>query len=561
MKTKIVLSTMLLVLAWLGISSKDAGNPASSNKAIKICTTPETRNLIESWVTDYSVNNPGISFNVRPLNPSEFSSELSSENTLGFILKNPGIQMFDETKWQMIVGHDVIVPVINRENPYIEILNSKGISAKELSDCIKTGQQKSWKTLLKNNQDKPVQFYILNEPRVQLSVSKFLNIDPAEIKSLESKSSDEILSFVSNDIYAIAFCRLADIVDAEKQDFIESLAILPVDKNGNGKLDFNENVFANLENFERGVWIGKYPKSLIYNICAVSAAEPANEAITGFLSWVVTSGQHMVAEHGYSGLISSEVRSNLDKLTPSAPFPGTQPEIYSRTKAIILVVITFVLVLFFVMVLFKIKGKSGKKFTANRVQPKTLNEEFIKAPRGLFYDKTHTWVFMKKDGTVKIGIDDFLQNVTGDYTGIVMKAPGEKLSKNESAITLINEGRKINIYSPVSGTIKEINEDLVDFPSLINNSPYSWGWVYALEPSNWAREITFLQMADSYKTWIKKEFTRLKDFLSLISQNHVADGQLVYQEGGELHDHLLQQMGPKVWEDFQVRFIDTSDLN
>ena len=49
--------------------------------------------------------------------------------------------------------------------------------------------------------------------------------------------------------------------------------------------------------------------------------------------------------------------------------------------------------------------------------------------------------------------------------------------------------------------------------------------------------------------------------MTTVAERPEVAGQLVYQEGGELQDHPLQQLGPKAWEDFQVQFIDTSDMN
>ena len=191
---------------------------------------------------------------------------------------------------------------------------------------------------------------------------------------------------------------------------------------------------------------------------------------------------------------------------------------------------------------------------------KVLNEDNLEIPNGIYFDKTHTWSFMEKDGSVKIGIDDFMQNVTGQYSKIKMKNPGEKIIKNESLVTLVQDGKQIEIYAPISGKIKEINEDLVTDPSQINKSPYSEGWIYSIEPANWQREISFLKMADSYKIWIKNEISRLKDFLAIMV-NVENNQQIAFQEGGELYKHVLKEFGPRAWEDFQKNFIDNSDLN
>jgi hypothetical protein len=65
-------------------------------------------------------------------------------------------------------------------------------------------------------------------------------------------------------------------------------------------------------------------------------------------------------------------------------------------------------------------------------------------------------------------------------------------------------------------------------------------------------------MAEKQKEFIKKEFARLKDFLMNILKEDQAYAQLILQDGGEISDGVLSEMGPETWEDFQTSFIDPS---
>jgi hypothetical protein len=140
-----------------------------------------------------------------------------------------------------------------------------------------------------------------------------------------------------------------------------------------------------------------------------------------------------------------------------------------------------------------------------------------------------------------------------------MKSPGEKVRKGEEILSIIRNGKQLNLYSPVSGFIRKQNTFLIDTPTKINILPYTDGWVYKIEPTNWIREVRFLFMSDKYKEWLEDEFARLKDFLALSANiNRVVYDQIVLQDGGELKINILADLEPKVWEEFQTRFIDTS---
>jgi hypothetical protein len=66
-------------------------------------------------------------------------------------------------------------------------------------------------------------------------------------------------------------------------------------------------------------------------------------------------------------------------------------------------------------------------------------------------------------------------------------------------------------------------------------------------------------MGDKYAEWLRDEFMRLKDFITdSVKSNSHAYAHVIIQDGGELTDNVLADLDPKIWEDFQTRFIDVS---
>jgi hypothetical protein len=122
---------------------------------------------------------------------------------------------------------------------------------------------------------------------------------------------------------------------------------------------------------------------------------------------------------------------------------------------------------------------------------------------------------------------------------------------------MIQNGKQLNLYAPVSGTIVEQNKIVDKNSSIINSSPYNEGWVYKIDPDNWNRECQLLFMAEKQKEHIKNEFSRLRDFLAMaLNLDKVQFDMIVLQDGGELNEGVLSDFGPEVWDDFQTKFID-----
>jgi glycine cleavage system H lipoate-binding protein len=308
------------------------------------------------------------------------------------------------------------------------------------------------------------------------------------------------------------------------------------------------------------VWIGKYPKALISNIYSVSSAQPEKVEEVKFIKWVLTDGQQFLYGNGYSDLLAGESQSAVDKLYNARIYAGTTPTNTNLKQTALLLII--ILLVTGVIINTLAHSRNSKNISVELSGPAiqgVLNETALNIPAGLYYSKTHTWAFMDQNGIVKVGVDDFMQRITGPITRIKMKQKGEKVKPGEAILSVIQNGKQISLYAPVSGTIIEFNKTLEKNSSLINTSPYSDGWVYKIEPSNWSRENQLLFMAEKHKQYIINEFTRLKDFLAFIlMKDSEKYGAVVLQDGGELRDGVLSSLGPEEWEDFQTKFIDPS---
>ncbi|MFC2111275.1 glycine cleavage system protein H, partial [Bacteroidota bacterium] len=318
--------------------------------------------------------------------------------------------------------------------------------------------------------------------------------------------------------------------------------------------------YDNLDGLSQGVWIGKYPQTLINSIYSISSIKPTNEIEVAFLKWVLTDGQKFLTTNGYSNLLASERQRKLDMLMVNEVNTVYSQDNYAFIEILVFVFGIFIIVGFIVNIV--VRHFTFKKPTvqdATSISPLVFDEDSVKVPKGLYFDKTHTWAFMEKDGVVRVGIDDFLQHITGPLTRIKMKNSGEKIKKGDHILSIIQNGKQLHINSPISGIISSQNETLNTNSSIMNSSPYSDGWVYMIEPTNWLREIQFLFMEKKYKEWLKIEFSRLKDFLAVsIRPRTVEYAHSVLQDGGELKGSILANLGPEVWEDFQTNFIDTS---
>lgn len=93
-------------------------------------------------------------------------------------------------------------------------------------------------------------------------------------------------------------------------------------------------------------------------------------------------------------------------------------------------------------------------------------------PEKLMYSKSHEWVDFGDDNSVCVGISDFAQDSLGDLVFVNLPEVGDEVEAGEVFGDLESVKAVSDVISPVTGTVSEINEELLDAPEKINETPY-----------------------------------------------------------------------------------------
>ncbi len=123
-------------------------------------------------------------------------------------------------------------------------------------------------------------------------------------------------------------------------------------------------------------------------------------------------------------------------------------------------------------------------------------------PAELKYSKEHEWVRMEGDVAV-IGITAFAQDELGDIVFVEQPKLGSQLSQNNTFGVVESVKTVSDLFSPVTGEVVEVNEEVANSPEHINTDPYGIGWIIKVKVST-ASELDSLLSADDYKTMIGK---------------------------------------------------------
>lgn len=113
------------------------------------------------------------------------------------------------------------------------------------------------------------------------------------------------------------------------------------------------------------------------------------------------------------------------------------------------------------------------------------------------------WAESQGNGRVRIGLTDYLQQLNGDVAFAHVKPVGTKLAAGDEFAELETIKANLSLFSPIGGTVVEINPDLDRSPEIINQEPYGKGWLAVIEAADWACEHTKLLDPPAYLSAMK----------------------------------------------------------
>ncbi|WP_217537417.1 glycine cleavage system protein GcvH [Stenotrophomonas sp. GbtcB23] len=125
-------------------------------------------------------------------------------------------------------------------------------------------------------------------------------------------------------------------------------------------------------------------------------------------------------------------------------------------------------------------------------------------PGDLKFLKSHEWARVEGNGRVTIGISDHAQGLLGDLVYVELPEVGAEAKAGEAIAVVESVKAASDVYSPVSGTVVEVNSALADKPETINEDAYGDGWLCVIELSN-KEEVNDLLDPDDYAELLEEE--------------------------------------------------------
>ncbi len=327
MKTTNLSTRLFTVIAILAI----AFSVFAVNKPKTVCTKEELQGTISisgafalyplevRWGEEFTRIHPGVHFDISAGGAGKgITDALGGMVDLGAVSRDLYPQETAKGVLAFAVARDAVVPTVNSANPNIKSIQTRGLSKAAFLSIYSEHPVANWMDL-GFPVSAPVHVYTRSDASGGGETwATYLGLKQEDLAGIGIYGDPGLLQAVIRDPFATGYNNIAYAFDASTKKPFAGITILPIDLNGNGKIDADENFYDSLDAFTKAVEEGKYPSPPARNLYFVSKGKPQRKELVEFLRWVFTEGQHDVQESGYIAVPDEKRTYELNKLKPDA---------------------------------------------------------------------------------------------------------------------------------------------------------------------------------------------------------------------------------------------------
>jgi len=312
---------LLVLLSLANTSCTSGGDSASSKDQMKgkltISGAFALYPLTVKWAEEFHKLHPRVTVNISAGGAGKgMADALSKMVELGMYSKEISPEEKARGAWWIAASKDAVLPVMNAGCPYVAGLMKTGLTKQKFFDVFISGNIKTWGQLMGTGSTQELQVFTRSDACGAADMwAKFLNNKKQEdLSGIGVNGDPGVADAVRNNNYGIGYNNLNFVFDMQTRKPYQGLSVIPIDLNGNGKIDKEEDFYHSLDEVMNAINTGQYPSPPARALYFVSAGKPTSKLAIAFLQWILTDGQKYVGEAGYVTLKPDIIKEELTKL-------------------------------------------------------------------------------------------------------------------------------------------------------------------------------------------------------------------------------------------------------
>jgi phosphate transport system substrate-binding protein len=312
-KKSFVLYVLTAIIMMTGcLSKKDKDQTVTISGAFAIYP------MVIKWSEEYNKIYPEVKFNITGGGAGKgMADALSGAVDLGMFSREITQVEKEKGVWWVGLAIDAVVPTINAQNPYIEIIKQRGMTMEEFRMIYVESKFKTWEEILDlkgKSKDNLIVYTRSDACGAAETWGQYLGGTQEELQGVGIFGDPGLADAVAKDKFGVGFNNTIyayDIKTGMKRDGIE---IIPIDINGNGMIDPEENFYNTFDEILKAIGNGIYPSPPARELYFVANGKPQKDVVLEFIKWCLIDGQQFVTEAGYVPLKQNVIDSYLKLL-------------------------------------------------------------------------------------------------------------------------------------------------------------------------------------------------------------------------------------------------------
>ena len=306
------------VLLWAGCGKKTQSDSQTERLegTITVSGAWALYPMVVKWAEEFQKIHPQVKIDIAAGGAGKGMADcLAQVVDIGMVSREIYPAEIEKGAWWVSVTKDAVVPTVNENNPVLKNLLAKGITREGFIRLWITGQTRSWGQVVGNENADSVHVYTRSDAcGAAQTWAEFLGKKQEDLLGVGVYGDPGLTEAVKNDTLGIGFNNIGYAYDAKTKKQIDQIKVLPIDVNGNGLIDADEDFYGDRDKIVEAIATGKYPSPPARALHLVSQGKPQKKVVLEFIRWILTDGQKYVSESGYINLSDEKIQQELEKL-------------------------------------------------------------------------------------------------------------------------------------------------------------------------------------------------------------------------------------------------------
>jgi len=320
----IILITILIVALFSGCIDKTEGNststdvrtPAELEGTIRVSGAFALYPMMLKWSEEYQKLHPGVKFDIQAGGAGKgMTDALGGLVDIGMVSRKITAAEEEKGAYWLSVTKDAVVPTANKNNPVIAQLKANGIKREVFEKIYVNETIKTWGQATGTDITDKINVYTRADAcgAAETWAAYMGKYKQENLKGVALNGDPGLAEGVRQDKLGIGYNNIGFAYDANTKKPVEGIEIIPLDLNGNGKIDPEESFYGTLDEIVEAIGTGKYPSPPARDLNLVTKSRPTG-IVNDFIKWTLTDGQKYIPEQGYIILPRSIISEGLRKV-------------------------------------------------------------------------------------------------------------------------------------------------------------------------------------------------------------------------------------------------------